>query len=513
MSIVENSLFLGFFLRLWRTLAGAWGDSAVGRGLEALGQTLLRWARGSAVCRFLWREGTLPRAWRESRMRALFEFLLDLPCALAAWIYQAGKGIWDGSLLFRAVSAMGGATFLFLGLFLFGMLIAPHAVWNNLYGLLGTLALTVLFVIGAASRPKHRLEPSILGPYMLCYLICIGGAFVGSLSRSLSLRFFFFHITAFLIVLLAVSSVKKFSQLRLMVALAVAGITIASIYGCYQGYVGVEVVASQQDMNLNYGMPGRIYSFFDNPNNFAELLVMMIPLDMGIFLAAKTWRGKLWSLLALIPCVGSIGLTYSRSGWIGLALAVLVMIALENWRLVPAIALLGLCAIPFLPETIYNRILTIGNMKDTSTSYRFAIYEASANLMKDYWYPGVGLGSDVMNKAFHAYPTMFDGSWPIHTHNNYLQMWGETGIWGVLSYVALLAYGIKSGVKQFFRTADRDVRHILAGALGAFCGILVIGVAEYTWFYPRNMFIYWFLFGVIMACVKLGRTSAKRAAQ
>ena len=48
-------------------------------------------------------------------------------------------------------------------------------------------------------------------------------------------------------------------------------------------------------------------------------------------------------------------------------------------------------------------------------------------------------------------------------------------------------------------------RTALAAALGAFCGILVIGFAEYTWFYPRNMFIYWFLVGVIMACVKLSR--------
>ena len=104
---------------------------------------------------------------------------------------------------------------------------------------------------------------------------------------------------------------------------------------------------------------------------------------------------------------------------------------------------------------------------------------------------------------------MFDGSFPIHTHNNYLQMWGETGILGLISYLAVLLHGLKSGVKAYYQTMDRQVRHILAAALGAFCGILVIGVAEYTWFYPRNMFIYWFLFGVIMTCVKLSRNSRR----
>ena len=69
----------------------------------------------------------------------------------------------------------------------------------------------------------------------------------------------------------------------------------------------------------------------------------------------------------------------------------------------------------------------------------------------------------------------------------------------------MLAYTLKTGVKQFYQTMDKRVRHMLAAAMGAFCGILVIGFAEYTWFYPRNMFIYWFLVGVIMACVKLSR--------
>ena len=77
------------------------------------------------------------------------------------------------------------------------------------------------------------------------------------------MRFFFFHLTGFLLVLVLVSSVRRYEQLQLVVALAVLGISVAALYGCYQGYVGVEVVPSQQDMTLNADMPGRVYSFFD----------------------------------------------------------------------------------------------------------------------------------------------------------------------------------------------------------------------------------------------------------
>ena len=37
-------------------------------------------------------------------------------------------------------------------------------------------------------------------------------------------------------------------QLQLVVSLAVLGVSAAALYGCYQGYVGVDVIASQQDM-------------------------------------------------------------------------------------------------------------------------------------------------------------------------------------------------------------------------------------------------------------------------
>ena len=438
-----------------------------------------------------------------------FTGIVNLPCAAAKWIYKAGRRVWDGSLCFRMVSALGGAAFFFLGLFMLVMLMAPHAVWNNVYGFAGALGLLCLFILGSASRPGRRLQLDRLGPYMIFYMgfICI--ALAGSLATRLSMRFFFFHLTGFLLVLVLVSSVRKYEQLQLAVALAVTGISAAALYGCYQGYVGVEIVASQQDMIVNAGMPGRVYSFFDNPNNFAEQLAMLLPLDLALFLNCR-WRGKLLSLCSLALGAAAIGFTYSRSGWIGLALAVVVFAALLDWRFVPALFLLGVAAIPLLPETIYNRIQTIGDTRDTSTRYRFDIYKATANLMRDYWVRGVGLGTDIMKRTFQTYPTIFDGSYPVHTHNNYLQMWGETGIWGILSFLALLLYQLKSGVKSVVSAGDKRVKRLLAAAVGGFCGILVVGVAEYTWYYPRNMFTWWFLFGVIAACVKLVRLEREK---
>jgi O-antigen ligase len=132
--------------------------------------------------------------------------------------------------------------------------------------------------------------------------------------------------------------------------------------------------------------------------------------------------------------------------------------------------------------------------------------------MQDYWWRGVGLGSDILTKTFKSYPPMFDGNFPIHTHNNYLQMWAETGILGALSFLATLLYQLKAGIKAYQVSTDQRLKNMLAAALAGFCGILLISVAEYTWYYARNMFLYFFLFGFIAACIKLARQSARAQA-
>ncbi len=503
MSALRSSLICQWFLRVWLILKGAWPESRAEHILNTLAAAVRRGVEGSTLCALAGREGRVTRAWSSSLTCRVMSVIVNLPCALCRWLYRLGKSLWDGSLVFRALSAAGSASFALVGLFLAVMLVAPHAVWNNVYALAGAVVLTAFFALGCAVRDGRRLEAERLNPWFVLFLAGAALAFLTSISWDKSARFVGFYLTVFLLVLLTVSSVKRYEQLQLLVALAVAGLTVAALYGCYQGVVGVPVVANQQDLTVNAGMPGRVYSFFDNPNNFAELLIMLMPLSAALGLNAKTWRGRAAAGGSFLVCLIALALTLSRSGFLGLALAAVVFLAFENWKLIPAFLLLGLCCLPLLPDFVYNRILTIGNLKDSSTSYRFAIYDASAVLMKDYWLKGVGLGSDVLKETFKNYPTMFDGNYPIHTHNNYLQVWAEMGLFGLAAFLGAIFSQLKGALRAFRTGTDPRVKRLLAAAAAGFCGILLVSIAEYTWFYPRNMFVYWFLFGVIAAGIKL----------
>ena len=505
MSITTGSVFVQLIVFLWRGLLGLWRQSAIGRWFGRAERAVRACAGDSAVCRLAARDGVILRTWPESVLCRAVAAVVNIPCALFKWLYKILRGLWDGSVAFRVLSAIGGAAWLPLGVMLLVMLCVPHDNWDNMYAFLGVVLVTGLFLVGCMNRSRQRLQVERLGPYMVLYMGFIFYGLAASLSTSLSMRFFVFHVTCFLIVLLMVSSIKRYSQLQLLVAVVGAGLLVAALYGCYQGYIGVDVVASQQDLSLNAGMPGRIYSFFDNPNNFAEILVMLIPLMLALLINARTFGGKFLALVVVGVSVVSIGFTYGRSCWIGLAGAVVLFAAFQNWRLVPLLVVVGVIIIPFLPTSIYNRILTIGNMEDSSTLYRFSIYKATGNLLKDYGLRGVGLGSDIMQSVFEQYPPMSDGNYPIHTHNNYLQMWVEVGFFGLLSYLAVIFGQLKAGIKAFTHSTDKKLKYMLSAAISAMCGILVVSIAEYTWFYPRNMFLFWFLFGVIAVCVKIAR--------
>ncbi|MFR7894851.1 MAG: O-antigen ligase family protein [Dysosmobacter sp.] len=136
------------------------------------------------------------------------------------------------------------------------------------------------------------------------------------------------------------------------------------------------------DLKVNAGMPGRVFSIFDNPNTFAQVLLLLLPLVLALFLTAKHWQWK--AICAGIFCVGgmAMAMTYSRASWVGLAVAMAVFVFLWKPKLIPAFILLCVLAVPFLPTTVLNRILTITNTADSSTSSRVSLYKAAIEVIR-----------------------------------------------------------------------------------------------------------------------------------
>jgi O-antigen ligase len=504
MNAVKSSYFYSLLLPLFQKISFYWGSSLVNTFLSGI---LVPTVKNSAAYRFLTKEDRVYSLWKESFFCTLFSFLINLIPTGLGWLYGLIEKPLSESFTGHILDWISSKSYVLFGLFLMVMLCIPYDIWSNSYGLAGAGFVFAIYYIWSAPR---KISPMIkvpeLGPLYFVFLITVVISFFMSEHPGLSLRFILFHLTSVLIVMYMLS-LKDLKQLRTVLYFVTVGLFIASCYGCYQIVTGVKYVAYQLDAVLNPGIKGRIYSFFDNPNDYASYYVMLLPFVFALLMSSRKLFAKVFCILTIAVSLVATGATYSRGCWLALAFAIVLFAFLINWRSVFVLIILGIAAVPLLPDTITTRLSTIGNKQDTSFKYRLNIFESFLRLLKDYWKTGVGLGTDVTYKLLHDYPAMPDGHYALHSHNNYLQMCSEIGIIGTFSYLAVLLHKIRCGIAAVQSGISRELKLMLAASAGALCGIMGVGLMDYTWYYPRTMFYFWFLFSVLLLCLKFVRQS------
>ena len=201
----------------------------------------------------------------------------------------------------------------------------------------------------------------------------------------------------------------------------------------------------------------------------------------------------------------ALGMTYSRASWVGMACAMVVMVFLWKPRLIPGFVVLSCLAIPFLPDTIWNRILTIANPADSSTASRIPLYEAAVEVIKQSPVTGAGLGTAATQDYIRDF-NLYHGDAPfVHAHNFYLQVWIEAGLLGIVGFVGSMLWNIKRAAHTVRHCGDSAARTLTCAAASALCGAMVCGLADYLWNYPRVMCIFWFVFAVALSGTKICR--------
>lgn len=507
MTVLRESL-------LWRIclmLAASYEESGLRRVLEGIEAWCGRQVEGSAILRVLCREGAVARAWPESLLCRVLMAVVNFPGWVLHRLYTALQPTFDDSVFSRLAFGIGEETAIAQSWLIMALWIIPYERWNNAYTLMGFGFLLVVFHAGAMRQGRAmRLDLRAIGFYPLVLFSAMFLAVLFSYEPSSSMRFLIYHISAALCVLVTVSAVRSVGDLKRLAAGAAFSVLVTSLYGVYQRIQGVEVNASYVDLKLNEGMPGRVYSIFDNPNTFAEVLILLLPLVLALVLCSKKNCSKLMACAVFCVGVAALGMTYSRASWVGMACAMVVMVFLWRPKLIPAFAALCILCVPLLPDTIWNRILTITNPNDTSTASRLPLYEAALEVIRTSPVSGAGLGTAAV-QSYISDMNLYHGSAPfVHAHNFFLEVWIEAGLLGIAGFVGSMLWNIKRAAHTVRHCGASEARTITCAACAAMCGALVCGLADYLWNYPRVMCIFWFVFAVALAGIKLCRQTAEQ---
>lgn len=392
----------------------------------------------------------------------------------------------------------------FLAIFIGMMFIVPHEAWNNLYAFIAAVFFGAWSVVKAAFE-KSKSKKTKVSVAMVAFAIAVVLSTVTAYSVSDALRIALFMVASVLICYCVFASIDTYDKLVRFVSIVLVFVTVAAAMGVVQGIRGVEVDLEFVDVTANEGMPGRVYSTFSNPNNFAELLILFLPFYAALFASLKNKTAKAVTLCGFVITVVALAMTYSRSCWVGFALAAVIFVALYDKRLLIPLVFVAICAVPFLPESIINRIFTIGSMEDSSNSYRLYIWESCLNMIKDYGLTGIGLGPESFKAIYPGYASPVAITAP-HSHMLYMEIVIEMGLMGAVGFFAYIFATVKRAAGEM-RVMTKEMKTFAVGAIGALGGIAFVCCAEYIWFYPRVMFAFWVVPGILMAIVKIAKNA------
>lgn len=455
--------------------------------------------------------GYLDKAFKESAVYGVFEmvfkflnFMLDR---------TVGRGNFVKLLLESAKSKFS----LILGISIVMISIIPDSKWNNLYIVI-IMAMYMMIYIGGSKVEDIKTDLRSVHSSLYFFIIMIIMAAITSFFPMSSMKNTVFLVSAILISILISINVKNIEDIKKISLYILIAAFLIGMYGFYSKFAGINIYISGNEDSSAGIRVGRMFSTMGNPNDFAEYLILSIPISIAYILNVDGWRKKIFLSAMLVVPVFALVLSYSRSAWVGLVISLIVFIILYDWRFFPVMLILAIAFLPFLPNTVLARIKSIVNFsRDSSFSHRENIWTGARAMLSAHWFNGVGIGAEsfvgiyrnfakwIVNPNYSYASEMKDFVYTnaVHSHNLFLEIWIEMGIFGIISFIIMLFKNLLNGFYALAKTKHKKYRLYLSSFIGTVVGISFMGMVEYVWFYPRILLFFWIIIGLFTGMINI----------
>lgn len=255
---------------------------------------------------------------------------------------------------------------------------------------------------------------------------------------------------------------------------------------------------------------------------YAEFLVMAQIISISILLFARDsfggrLRRGLFTAFIAVDFVALV-LTYARGPWLAMAVALVAIFFKLSRKVALASAVVIALAFAFLVSPASEGLPLVGDVHQrvamTLSGYssgREVIYAVGMNIVRDHPVFGVGIGGveRLYPEYLKALPGVPENQKKMllkqhmtfgHLHNAYLQIWAETGLFGLTIFLALLFYAaarIASG-RPGAESSPLDSAFRF-GALTSLVAMCIMGLTEYNFFHNEISRIFWFYIGMAVA--------------
>ena len=379
---------------------------------------------------------------------------------------------------------------------------------------LGLLVMiTVISYFIKLIRGKRILKLELMDLSVLLFMVLL--FFSGVITAGGTLGYHEALISTFLVFgyFLVVNLMRTEKWLRRCALSLVGSGTVVALIGILQYAFGLtQAEASWLDADYFSDISGRATSVFENPNVLSVYLILILPFSLLFFVRATGRKNKAVCAFSVFSILLCIVLTWSRGAWLAAIVCVLLFALIYSKKTLRNL-FLSCFLIPFLPmvlpQTVIKRFVSIGNLADSSILYRVYTWKGSLRMVKDYFVGGIGYGPTAFQEIYpqYAYAGIEAAE---HSHNLFLQILLGMGIIGLISFLIVILLFTQMNFEYFKQSKDQNGKLMVAAALCAVTGALLMGMFDFIWYNYRVFFLFWSILALACACIRVGLDDQRR---
>ena len=267
------------------------------------------------------------------------------------------------------------------------------------------------------------------------------------------------------------------------------GIAVITLYLALTGFAEVGglrlLVFPKYIMDPNVGIHfGSARGPFVNSAYNGMAMAMALPILLWLFLSDRNPLIRYFSLGTGIATIGVLPFVFQRGAWLGAAAALVVMaLAMSRQRVLVSGLVILVAATGWLamPEDLTARLEAKINKVET-IEFRVMLAEFSWEIIQDH--PLTGIGFNNFRQGLEDYGAGIGGD---PSHNTVLTLMVETGLLGLIPYLAIFAFlGFESLTLYLRYPRYRPLIAVFWGAAMAYGVRLVASELRYV-IYPNGL--------------------------
>ena len=369
------------------------------------------------------------------------------------------------------------------------------------------------YILNTIKEEKIKCSRNFLNLYILLFILFAAISIILNNSLLISQRDFLVFLSYFLIYFLVRNNIKTKETLKFSLKLFFITVSLMSLYLIIQ-YYGFDPFLS--DIS-------RLTSTLGNRNYVSGYLALVFPVTLSLFLIESKKRNKILYIAVLLITYTAIIICHTRAIWIALFFSLILFIYLlsrykitiilrDNKRwLIILLSLFLLITLTYSTDNPLNRssitaaerAVSTFDMRGSSLRARLLIWNSTIDMIKDKPLFGSGLGTFPLH--YLNYQADFLQNNPDYlqflgkaaeAHNEYLQIWAEMGIIGLLSFLLIIIIFYRTNLDSIKKIKTIEGKIIIIGLISGVTVTLVHSIFSFPFHIPAVAAAFWFIVGL-----------------